>query len=340
MNELKKKSETDLPKAQNANNSHTTASTATTSSGKKKSRPKSAMFNGVHYAFPILIAILLWYLLSQIIFKQFGPKANSNINQKRKNKQYENSKNDLIVRVDTNEMSIIDEELAVQSFRIHFTEAELKFKEKIVNVERLIELNELNQATQELKELGHFLLPDSPRFIYASALLIDRISIFEKNNSKLKACIEIYKKLFNLNNVDSNLLFIAGRRLVNRLLFLGRPFEALKYNELLVKKIPNNIHLINDFGICYLMVNKPTLAKQQFHKVFILTNYNNIVAQCHYAFILKTYEKKFSESIEHFNKCLSANNKDTMDARFFYHAGDALQRLNRTKEVIFYFLFF
>ena len=36
----------------------------------KKSRSRQRGF-GVHYAFPILVAILMWYLLSQHIFTQF-----------------------------------------------------------------------------------------------------------------------------------------------------------------------------------------------------------------------------------------------------------------------------
>ena len=190
----------------------------------------------------------------------------------------------------------------------------------------------MKAAMQELKLLGK-LLANSPRFVYATALVIDKISEFEKSNTKLIKSIEIYKKLFTLADVELSLLYVAGRRLVNRLLFVEKIGDAIKYAELLARSLPSNVNILNELGVCYLMGARTKLAKEQFQLVLRLTAGQNAVALCHYGFILKTADYKLEESIGYMEKCLSSGDKAVMDARFFYHLGDALQRLNQTKKV-------
>jgi len=127
-------------------------------------------------------------------------------------------------------------------------------------------------------------------------------------------------------------LFIAGRRLVNRLQFLGKFREAIIQSEVLTKKIPLNLSLLNDLGIALLLYGKIDLAKDYFEKVLRLSGDEDAVALCHYAFILKTSENKLEVCIEKFSKCLTSTDDRVMDARFFYHVGDALQRLGRDQE--------
>jgi aspartate beta-hydroxylase len=125
-------------------------------------------------------------------------------------------------------------------------------------------------------------------------------------------------------------------RLINRLQLSGKFTEAIETNKYLIGRMPYNVDLINQLGINYLIVNKPKLAKVQFAQVLDFLNHS--VAQCHFALILKQYENKLDESIEHFKSCLS-NQDDTRvkDARFYYHLGDALQRKNRKQEAYEYY---
>ena len=242
-------------------------------------------------------------------------------------------KPDLIPHESQQSLSVdyLNDSTAKIIFQKIFTADEEIFKEKIIEIESLIESNQLKAAMQELKLLGK-LLTNSPRFVYASALLIDKISEFEKSNTKLIKSIEIYKKLFTLDDVDLSLMYLAGRRLMNRLLFMGKIGDATKYGELLTRSIPNNINILNELGVCYLMGGRPKLAKEQFQQVLRLSGGQNAMALCHYGFILKTTEYKLEESIGFMEKCLSSD-KTVMDGRFFYHLGDALQRLNQTKKV-------
>ena len=226
----------------------------------------------------------------------------------------------------------LNDEIALANYLTKFTPEESIYKNEIVFIENLISNGELKKSTQMLTNLAN-MLPNSPRCVYLSALVIDRISEIEKSNPKLKKAVGIYKKLLTLDKLDKNLLYIAGKRLINRLQFLGKINDALKYNEYLVSKMPNNINLINDLGVNYLIGDRPKQAKAQFNKVLSTFDSNNSFALCHLGFIIKQFENKINESIDLFKACLLSKNKNVMDGRFFYHLGDALTRFNRTDEV-------
>ena len=99
-----------------------------------------------------------------------------------------------------------------------------------------------------------------------------------------------------LNDLHKSLIYIAGRRLVNRLQFVGKVFEAASYAEMVNRLIPENINVLNDLAISYLHVNKLKLAKDKFEQVLGIDN-NNTVAICHYAFILKTFDNRLHEAV-------------------------------------------
>jgi aspartate beta-hydroxylase len=244
-------------------------------------------------------------------------------------------KNDLI---DDFLRNNLDDSIILNAFKSKYTEEELPYKTEILKVEDLIDRNEFKLAVEQLKPLMK-LMPKSPRCLYSSAYLIDKIAEREKNNIKLYQCIEIYKKLFTTGELHKSLLYVAGRRLVNRLQFIGRLKEAISYGEYINKMISSNLNIINDLAISYLMANKLKQAKEKFEQVLTLDN-NNTVAICHYAVILKTFDNRLEESVIYFKTCLNTRETVALDARFFYHLGDSLQRLNRTDEVYFriYFL--
>jgi aspartate beta-hydroxylase len=234
------------------------------------------------------------------------------------------------------EISQISENL---KYRTKFTLQELVYEQEINFIENLVKNSEFKKAINFLAKLATF-LPNSPRIIYLSASIFDKLSEIEQSNSKLKKSIEIYKRIFQLDQVDKNILYEAGKRLINRLKFIGHSRDAVKYSELLVAKFPSDLNLINELGVNYLVVNKPSLAKKQFNRILKSLDPNNSFALCHLAYILKQYERRINESIEIFKKCLRNNNQNLMDGKFFNQLGDALIRFNRTEEVLLKLIYF
>ena len=282
----------------------------------EKSRRQRSRGNML-YAFPVIVAILIGFVFSRQLFnylRTFG-KLNDKSNFELDHGIIKN------IEIDFSKM-----------YQIEFTTQETKFQNEILEIEGIVEGENFKSAATRLKNLARS-IPNSPRCVFMSARLVDRVGEAEQNILKIKQSVAIYKKLMTLPNADDRLVYTGGLRLVNRLHFLGKIAEANKYSEFLVQKFPSDSRLKNDLGISYLMSNKFKLAKEQFDAVLKIDKKNSI-AQCHLAYLLKTIENKLVESIELFRQCLQSQEKLVQDGRFFYHLGDALQRLNRTQEVI------
>ena len=171
-----------------------------------------------------------------------------------------------------------------------------------------------------------------------TAFTIDKISYREQNIQKSKQSIEIYKKIFKFNKLNVNLFYLTGWNLIQKLQSLSKLNEAIRYNIFLLNKFQHsNINLLNQLGISYLSLNRFKLAKECFLSVLNKYDSTNIVSMCHYAVVVKLYEKNLTKSIDYFEKCLETLDKRVMDARFFLHLGDALQRLNRTDQAYVYY---
>ena len=186
-------------------------------------------------------------------------------------------------------------------------------------------------------------MPKSLRSIYGKAVVYDKLSEAEENNEKLIKSIKLYKKIFSseflMKTKDLNLHLVAGKRLIDRLEFLGENQEAIEYLKILIDLFPNEIQFENELGVAYLLSNNINLAREKFKNV-LNKSPNNPVALVHYGFILKQVDKKFDDSIEYLKRGIDTLDKKILDGRFFYHLGDALQRVNKTEEVDIYLIKF
>ncbi len=193
----------------------------------------------------------------------------------------------------------------------------------------------MTQALKLFEDLCK-IIPNSSRLIYGKALVIDKLSEIEESNEKLLKSIQFYKKLFSkqvLKNSEHLLLqSIAGKRLIDRLQFLGKTREAIIYSKILIDLFPNNLQLHNDLGVNYLLSNDASSAKRCFQHV-LHESLNDPVALVHYGLILKKIDKKINESIDYLKRGIDTMDIRVIDGRFFYHLGDALQRNNQNKEV-------
>ncbi len=218
----------------------------------------------------------------------------------------------------------------------------------------MIDKGEIKQATHWLNQLIKKVSfsNESPRLLYLSALVLDISENDDKlsPNSSIKKSkhknpsIEVYKKLLTLEKqpIDLNLFYLSGRKLIFRLKSLNRIQESIKYNLYVLNRLGyRNFNLLTDLGSSYLMLNRLKLAKECFEMVLFSDRKHDIyamnpIAVCNYAFVLKVHDKNLTESIRMFEACLNKE-PEMMDARFFYHLGDALQRLNRTSQAYYYY---
>lgn len=64
----------------------------------------------------------------------------------------------------------------------------------------------------------------------------------------------------------------------------------------------------------------------------ILQNPNDGFALVHYGFILKTVDHDFKAAIDYFQKGFQTKDPGVIDGLFYFHLGDAYQRLGRHKD--------
>ena len=65
---------------------------------------------------------------------------------------------------------------------------------------------------------------------------------------------------------------------------------------------------------------------------------DNGFAQCHLGFILKTGDNDHEAAVKLLQAGIDSQDEGTQDGRFFFHLGDAYNRLGRPEEVGFGFL--
>ncbi|XP_028288117.1 aspartyl/asparaginyl beta-hydroxylase isoform X3 [Parambassis ranga] len=167
--------------------------------------------------------------------------------------------------------------------------------------------------------------PQSPRARYGKAQSEDDMAEKLRSNDMLQRAINTYREAAELPDVTSDLLRAALKRRAERQQFLGRMRGSLMTLEKLVHIFPEDVSLKNDLGVAYLLLGDNKGAKKVYEEVLEVAPGNGF-AKVHYGFILKS-ENKISESIPYLRGGLESGEPGTDDGRFYFHLGDALQRV-------------
>ncbi|XP_074941207.1 aspartyl/asparaginyl beta-hydroxylase isoform X5 [Phalacrocorax aristotelis] len=167
--------------------------------------------------------------------------------------------------------------------------------------------------------------PQSPRARYGKAQSEDDLAEKMRSNEMLQKAINTYDEVVSLPNVPSDLIKLSLKREADRQQFLGRMRGSLVTLQKLVQLFPSDTSLKNDLGVGYLLIGDNSNAKKVYEEVLSLAP-NDGFAKVHYGFILKA-ENKIAESIPYLKEGLESGDPGTNDGRFYFHLGDALQRM-------------
>ncbi|CAF95939.1 unnamed protein product [Tetraodon nigroviridis] len=166
----------------------------------------------------------------------------------------------------------------------------------------------------------------------------------------LQRAINTYREASELPDATPDLLRAALRRRAERQQFLGterappappaaqpasdrcrrcflpgRMRGALLTLEKLTQIFPDDIGLKNDLGVAHLLLGDNKGAKRVYEEVLAVAPTNGF-AKVHYGFILKS-QNQIAESIPYLKEGLQSGEPGTDDGRFYFHLGDALQRV-------------
>ncbi|XP_078019064.1 aspartyl/asparaginyl beta-hydroxylase isoform X13 [Epinephelus lanceolatus] len=197
-------------------------------------------------------------------------------------------------------------------------------KAEIDAAEKLRKKGKLEEALRAFETLVQ-LHPQSPRARYGKAQTEDDLAEKLRSNDMLQKAINSYREAAELPDVTSDLLRAALKRRAERQQFLGRMRGSLATLERLVQIFPEDISLKNELGVAYLLLGDNKGAKKVYEEVLAVFPGDGF-AKVHYGFILKS-ENKIAESIPFLKEGLESGEPGTDDGRFYFHLGDALQRV-------------
>ncbi|XP_039982986.1 aspartyl/asparaginyl beta-hydroxylase isoform X4 [Xiphias gladius] len=197
-------------------------------------------------------------------------------------------------------------------------------KAEIDAAEKLRKKGKVDEALKAFETLVQQ-YPQSPRARYGKAQAEDDLAEKMRSNDMLQRAINSYREAAELPDATADLLKAALKRRAERQQFLGRMRGSLATLERLVQIFPEDIGLKNNLGVAYLLLGDNKGAKKVYEEVLAVAPDNGF-AKVHYGFILKS-ENKIAESITYLKEGLESGEPGTDDGRFYFHLGDALQRV-------------
>uniref|UniRef100_A0A4W3JU17 Aspartate beta-hydroxylase n=1 Tax=Callorhinchus milii TaxID=7868 RepID=A0A4W3JU17_CALMI len=188
-------------------------------------------------------------------------------------------------------------------------------------------LRKKGKTEEALKAFNELLskYPQSPRAKYGKGQSEDDLAEKMRSNEMLQKAINTYGEVADMPNPTTDLVKIAVKRQANRQQFLGHIKRSVVTLQKLTNRYPSDVSIKNELGVSYLLLGDNNNAKRTYEEVLALAP-NDGFAKVHYGFILKA-ANQIAESIPYLKEGLESEDPGTDDGRFYFHLGDALQRM-------------
>ncbi|XP_073650523.1 aspartyl/asparaginyl beta-hydroxylase isoform X7 [Tursiops truncatus] len=206
-------------------------------------------------------------------------------------------------------------------------------KAELDAAEKLRKRGKIEEAVHAFEELVQK-YPQSPGARYGKAKCEDDLAEKRRSNEVLRRAIQTYQEVASLPDVPTDLVKLSLRRRSDRQQFLGHMRGSLLTLQKLVQLFPDDTSLKNDLGVGYLLIGDNDSAKKVYEEVLNVTPDDGF-AKVHYGFILKA-QNKIAESIPYLKEGIESGDPGTDDGRFYFHLGDAMQRVGNKEAYKWY----
>uniref|UniRef100_A0A8C6E8S8 Aspartyl/asparaginyl beta-hydroxylase n=1 Tax=Moschus moschiferus TaxID=68415 RepID=A0A8C6E8S8_MOSMO len=206
-------------------------------------------------------------------------------------------------------------------------------KAELDAAEKLRKRGKIEEAVNAFEELVRK-YPQSPGARYGKAQCEDDLAEKRRSNEILRRAIETYQEAASLPDAPTDLVKLSLKRRSDRQQFLGHMRGSLLTLQKLVQLFPDDTSLKNDLGVGYLLIGDNDSAKKVYEEVLSVTP-NDGFAKVHYGFILKA-QNKIAESIPFLKEGIESGDPGTDDGRFYFHLGDAMQRVGNKEAYRWY----
>ncbi|XP_038116447.1 aspartyl/asparaginyl beta-hydroxylase isoform X5 [Culex quinquefasciatus] len=205
---------------------------------------------------------------------------------------------------------------------------------------------ELDRANRQLDEwknpkkaLDSFkqLLEKDPNLVSAmigKARALDLMAEQQQSNPILEEAIAAFQEVLSLGSaVDNGVFLMAAERYIDRVRFRGQYMRAVPVQQELVRRFDAEPKFRNQLAVTYLMANRMAEAKVVLHET-LMRWIDDGFALVHYGFVLKNHDKDMEQAAQFLQEGIDTGHPGTQDGRFYFHLGDALQRLGRQQEAL------
>ncbi|XP_053690002.1 aspartyl/asparaginyl beta-hydroxylase [Sabethes cyaneus] len=198
---------------------------------------------------------------------------------------------------------------------------------------QLDEFKDTKAALQSFETLlGRY--PDLKPALVGKARTLDLMAEQQQSNTILEDAIEAYRKVLALGrSLDDGTLQTIAERCINRIRFSGQYLKAVDVHQVLIKRFDSEPKFRNQLAVTYLMANRLAEAKAVLHET-LLRWIEDGFALVHYGFVVKNHDKNMEEAVQYLQEGIATGHEGTQDGRFYFHLGDALQRLGRNEEAL------
>uniref|UniRef100_A0A0P6IXZ1 Putative aspartyl beta-hydroxylase n=1 Tax=Aedes aegypti TaxID=7159 RepID=A0A0P6IXZ1_AEDAE len=197
-------------------------------------------------------------------------------------------------------------------------------------------LDELKNPKKALEEY-ETLLRKSRRLVPAlvgKARALDVLAEQKQSNSLLSEAIEAYRDVVLLGDaVDDETARTAGERCIDRSRFRGQYLQVVDVHQELIRRFDSEPKYRNQLAVTYLLANRLPEAKAVLHET-LMRWIDDGFALVHYGFVLKNLDKDMELAAQYLREGIETEQEGTQDGRFYFHLGDALQRLGRQQEAL------
>lgn len=181
------------------------------------------------------------------------------------------------------------------------------------------------------------LLRKSRRLVPAlvgKARALDVLAEQKQSNSLLSEAIGAYRDVVLLGDaVDDETARTAGERCIDRSRFRGQYLQVIDVHQELIRRFDSEPKYRNQLAVTYLLANRLPEAKAVLHET-LMRWIDDGFALVHYGFVLKNLDKDMELAAQYLREGIETEQEGTQDGRFYFHLGDALQRLGRQQEAL------
>lgn len=182
------------------------------------------------------------------------------------------------------------------------------------------------------------LLDKDPRLVAAmigKARALDLMAEQQQSNTILDEAIAAFLEVLNLggNVVDDGVYLLAAERYIDRVRFRGQYLRAVPIQQELIRRFDAEPKFRNQLAVTYLLANRMAEAKVVLHET-LMRWIDDGFALVHYGFVLKNHDKDMEQAAQFLQEGIDTGHPGTQDGRFYFHLGDALQRLGRQQDAL------